>query len=269
MWYQEIEPGPGLAPYVHCIWVLENDRATASVERVVPDGRAEIAIHYRDRFEKWSHQDGVWEEQPRALFIGQAKESILLRSGLRSGIIGIRFQHAGAGHFVRTSMAETTNRILDLNDLSISFTKELEERVVLARSLQERVRIVMNFLERKLSAGKPDFVVNHAIRMITDRQGRVSLRNILEDLRISERQFERRFLEEVGLGPKGFARIIRFQNALKAIQELPDISLTDVAIRFGYSDQAHFIKEFKQFSGLTPTNYISESHQISDYFTSN
>ncbi len=269
MWYREIEPGRLLAPYVRCFWALETDRAAASIERIVPDGRPEIAVHYRDRFDKWSPQAGVWEKQPRTLFIGQARESVLLRSGLRSGIVGIRFQYAGAGHFLRISMGETTNQILDLNDVSIGLTKELEERVVLARALPERIRIVREFLEKKLLDREPDSLVNHAVRMITDRQGQVILKNILEDLQISERQFERRFVDRIGVGPKGFARIIRFQNALRTIQSTPRINLTEAAMSFGYFDQAHFIKEFKQLSGLTPTSYISEAHQMSDHFTSN
>jgi AraC-like DNA-binding protein len=265
--YKEVSPGNALKPFVHCFWILEVHQAMASIERIVPDGRPELVIHSGDPFEKWSPQQGLWQKQAPTLFIGQAREPVLLRTGLKSEVVGVRFRPAGAERFLKFCMAETTNQIFDLTELPLTSAKELTEQVSCCRSSEERLKFVKKFLENRLLDSSPDLLLHHIIRFISERYGSIELRDIAREFHISERQIERRFQNGVGLNPKYFARIVRFQSVLKAGRDRSQWNLTDLAMRFGYFDQSHFIKEFKQFSGLAPSQYFEERHSISDSFT--
>ena len=269
MLYQEIAPGPQLESFVHCFWILEFDGPETFVERILPDGRPEIVIHYQDTFEQHSPGTGKWETQNRALFIGPSCESLLLRPGRNSAVLGVRFRPGGASHFLKVPMAQMNGRIVEFSDLFSASAKELEERVVLGKDSRIRVEIMRKFLQDRLMDRSSDSVVSAAIRLIDRNLGQVRLRDIAHLLDVGERRLERHFHESIGLSPKHFARIVRFQNSLKILRSNTQSNLADVAFHSGYFDQSHFIREFKEFAGLSPANYLKEAHNLSDQFTAN
>ena len=269
MLYQEIPAGPQLDPFIHCFWILELDSPEPFVERVLPDGRAEIVIHYQNSFEQYSLHLRKWGVQKRSLFVGQSSESVLLRPGIRSGVIGVRFHPGGASQFLRMPMTELNGRIVELSDLFSSSAKELEDRVTLARNSRMRVQIVKKFLQDRLLDRSPDPIVSTAIHTILGSQGQIRSSDITRATDVGQRTLERHFRDAVGLTPKHFARIVRFQALIKAFQSQPKTNLTEIAIQFGYFDQSHFIREFKEFAGLSPANYLSQAHNLSDQFTAN
>lgn len=103
-----------------------------------------------------------------------------------------------------------------------------------------------------------DESIAYLVKTIVDSKGIVTIESILKNLSLGRRQIERKFLEHVGFSIKYYSRIIRFQSTLLTQFK----SLTDLAYTFNYADQAHFIREFKEFSGLSPREYFKGDRKI-------
>lgn len=208
--YREYPPAPALRPFVACYWTLA--APGGAPERVLPDGRAELVVHLADPF----------ENQARALFIGQQREAVMLRPQGRVEVFGVRFRPAGAAAFFRFPQSELAGRIVPLADLGV---KSWEAEMHDAPSTAVRRQRTDAFLLRRLHPPAPT------------AGG-------------SRRQFERQFLRTVGLPPKTWERIVRFQRAL-ALRRA-GMAWASVALEAGYYDQAHLIGDCRRITGLAP-----------------
>jgi AraC-like DNA-binding protein len=101
---------------------------------------------------------------------------------------------------------------------------------------------------------------------MNDSKGQVTIESLSKEFNISARQLERKFSSAVGLSPKFFTRIIRFQNIFRLVQNKQINSLTMLSYESGYYDQAHFIKDFKEFSGINPRSFFNQEHDLTDLF---
>jgi AraC-like DNA-binding protein len=117
-----------------------------------------------------------------------------------------------------------------------------------------RIAIVESFLYKKLAMRKTaDSQLTQAIRKIWKEDGNISTASLSKSVYLGERQLQRLFKNAVGISPKLYSRIIRFRSAYEQAQSGKSPGWADVAYNFGYTDQAHFVKDFKSFTGLTPT----------------
>jgi methylphosphotriester-DNA--protein-cysteine methyltransferase len=145
--------------------------------------------------------------------------------------------------------------------------RQTEERLNEARTLTHRVEIIETALLRLLSQNiGVDEVVENASRMIVENMGLAAIERVTGALGVNERTLERRFQQKFGLSPKRFSRIIRFQNFLNAARTEHGRSMLDTALSFGYYDQAHLIREFREFSGKTPVAFLGREHKLSEVF---
>ena len=220
------QPPPELAPYVHCYWTLKGE--SDGPQTIFPDGRSEIVIQRGDLFSS----DGA--VQPRAIFVGQMRGPVSIASTGKIDSIGIRFRPAGAHAFLRFSQSEIAGKILDLDDIDAKWAGDFSRSV--ERALFARLKT------------PPHGALDHAIRTIANARGAVSMDRVAESAEMTLRQLQRLFGERVGLDPKTFARIVRFQNVLSAAGD----TWAGVAADAGYFDQAHLIRDFRQFTGETP-----------------
>lgn len=240
--------------------------AVSEPEPVLPDGCPEIVFNLSDHFLR-IHDDHD-ETQPCSLIAGQITRSILIRPTGRVDLFGIRFTPSGASQIFGFAMSELTNQILDLDTLLGSVSFELEEKVNAARSFDARVAVFEEFALDRLATGSDlDPLAIAACEIISRTSGRSTVASLVGILNISERQFERRFKRSVGLSPKMFARIVRFQAAVRRFQTGSAPNFLDAALEFGYFDQSHLIRDFKEFSGVTPLVFFERNHTISDVFT--
>lgn len=256
-----------LAPYVKCYWMVEAEAMSGpgEPERVMPDGCMEMIIHYGDRFQLI--QDGQKETQSRAFVFGQIERFIDMMPSGRSGMIGVRFQPFGLQAFLDIPILHLNGHAVDLVDLFGREGRDLENRVLGATSFEQRARCVEQFLLLKFSNHQADPLIAHTIRSMSRNHGLTSMEALAMEHRLSVRTLERRFRQSAGLAPKTFARIFRFQNVFRLMETHPSIKLTQLALEAGYYDQAHFIREFREFAGMTPRAYFSNDHHFTDYFT--
>lgn len=149
------------------------------------------------------------------------------------------------------------NEYLDFNSIWSTLGKDLEEEVITASNDYSRIKIISSFLEKKWNKNRNyqgNIMISNAVNELINLDGVLDINNISDKYSLSGRQFERNFKKMTGFSPKHFHRISRFEKATKICLE-NRLKMTDIAYHFGYFDQAHFIKDFKQFSGFTPLAY--------------
>jgi AraC-like DNA-binding protein len=164
-------------------------------------------------------------------------------------------------------LAELTNTGKRIDDhLSVEYL-ELQEKLVLSRTEDERVNITNRFLEKQLSAIDYSFnKFEQLIREIRQGSGEIPMNELTDMSNMSQRTFQRHMKSHLGISPKSFNKVIRFREVLKYINENPEYDWQDILYTCGYYDQAHFIKDFKKYAGKTPGAFLREKHDLSKLF---
>ncbi len=154
--------------------------------------------------------------------------------------------------------SELCHRFLPIDSLCGNAGDGLIERIALAASTAERVQVLTSFFKAQLlRSSSLDTRIAGAVKHIRQQRGNVNIADLAGQCGFSKKQFERRFLAGSGFSPKLFARIVRFENAMRSYPEYPD--LTSLAYASGYYDQAHFIRDFNAFSGYSPAKFFALS----------
>ena len=265
MHYREIKPTPPLRSFVECFWTLEGDGSAdpSPPERILPDGCVELILNFGDRF--LQHVDGERRRQPRNFIVGQMTGPILISASGVVQLLGIRFQPGGTRRFLDLPANEITDRVVELGGLSSEFERDLLKSCEHAFELEQKMAAVDAFLVSRLGHGKFDANLLALAASIIDRRGLVSVDQLASGAGVSSRQLERRFLQEVGLGPKLLARIVRFQQVFRAVDSNP--AWAEVAVACGYYDQAHLIRDFNQFAQQTPAVLFASQSALTESFT--
>ena len=259
MKYREYSPCPRLAPFVKCFWTLEGAADnSSSPEPIYPDGCMEIVLNLADPFQR-IHVDGRIERQPGMFLVGQMDQFTRVQPGGPVRAFGVRFRPGGARPFLWFPQQEAAREIVSLESIEGRLKRQFEQAALDSGSNLERIARMETLLLSRLRP-RPEPGIEAALHSI---HSQLPMRAAIAESGWSERQFRRRFAEVVGIGPKVYSRIIRFQRALRAIER---VGFLPAALECGYYDQAHFIKEFKSFAGEAPAAYTSRRHPLADHF---
>jgi AraC-like DNA-binding protein len=239
MEYSQFNPSPATRSFLACLWTLDTD--SRDVQRIVPDGRPELIVHLGEPFD--ACHEGAWLRQPRCFLAGQLVEPLLVRSSGAGKVLAARFQPQGAARVFGAPMDTLAGAILPL-ELTCSTVAELET------ALLERLR-------------PADSIVDAAVERLLD--GSCDIAALASALHVSPRQLERRFKSAVGLSPKVFARIQRFQRVFREFES--GGKWVETAIACGYYDQAHLIRDMREFAGGAPSAIV-ESEELARHFLS-
>ena len=264
MLYQEFKPQPPLNRFVECFWTLESEVPSSHPERILPDGCVELILNFGARFSQ--HSGDAAALQPRNFLVGQMTGPIMISPGGPVQVLGIRFQPGGTVAFLRLPLHEITDQVVELGSLSSKFERELLRVASQSPSLVEKINAVERFMTRRVTSYDPDSRLLMLAARIVDSGGTVSVDQLAGDAGLSSRQLERRFLREIGLGPKLLGRIIRFQQVFRAVEQ-GESAWATLAVECGYYDQAHLIRDFKQFSQQTPAVLFSTQSALTESFT--
>jgi AraC-like DNA-binding protein len=135
---------------------------------------------------------------------------------------------------------------------------QLQQRLGDCDSFEARARVTDRFLSRICRARPSSDGISSAANQILLRQGEVQIGGLADAIGLSLRQFERRFTQQIGVRPKVYARIARFEAALDSKARPRAKSWAEIVCEFGYYDQMHLVHDFEQFSGETPTDLLTE-----------
>jgi AraC-like DNA-binding protein len=264
--FRLIRPAAALSRYIKHYWFLEMEACETVGERVVPTGYMELTFHFANHLLKRKRTE---ELQPGIILCGQKTDYFDVLPTGKTAMLSIQFFPHGAGVFFDLPISEMANETLDLYDLIGVPARELEEQLAGLPMLEDKVKHIEAFLLGRLLL-KTDHAWNriaHTIGLINQSNGMIKPDQLASEACLSRKQHERVFKEMVGLSPKQFLKVIRFQYTLSAHQHFPLDSLTELAYRCGYYDQSHMINDFRELSGITPKQYFNEcSNPASDYF---
>lgn len=261
--FQIIQPSLLLAPYVKHYWFLKADVNADTQQRIISDGYVSLVFHRGERM--CFSSDNTLQE--RAFLSGQSTGySDFIRNG-ETDMICVTFQPHGAKMFFELPMSELFEQSIPINALELPDLRELDDKLLSTHDNQTCVNFIEFFLLKHLSLTKEYNFKRMATVVQRINQGQMDIDSLAQTCCLSYKQFKRVFTEYIGSNPKEFLRIIRFQRALYIMQTSPQISLTNLTFDCGFYDQPHFVREFKHFTGYTPSEYLSIYSPYSDYFS--
>jgi AraC-like DNA-binding protein len=258
--YKTYQPHSDLRAFIKCYWTLEvRAEAGAQRQRIIPEGCLEMAFILGDDIKRYTSED-TFIIQPRAMVLGQITEPFFIEPTGYVNSFAVCFYPYGFANFVSTPIKDLANRETPLTVLFGEETaKELSQKIIEAKDTKARMEIIENFFFQRLNNQVSiDGIVKKTIDAMFLTKGSISIKAALHNDAAKRRQLERNFTKQIGISPKQLGRVIRLQTALKMMLKQGHESLTAIAYDSEYYDQAHFIKDFKEFTGTTPRDFFED-----------
>ena len=256
-----LRPGEPLSRFVELLWYYQNEPTAHSKERLMPDGCSSLVINLaEDTIRVYDAEDTRKVTRfSRSIFSGPRSECFAIDTDEQVCVLGVSFHAGGAAPFLRFPVEEVHNVSLDLDVLWGRLAQEVRDRVYCAPTPMAKLRLLEGVLLQQASGmleGHP--VVEYATRTIILAPQIARIAEVVQATGFSSRRFIEVFRQHVGMTPKLFCRVRRFQRVLQRITSGRPVHWTDVALDCGYFDQAHFIHDFRNFSGVNPTKYLAD-----------
>lgn len=245
-------PCEKLKPYVERLVISESEEE--KVYKVLPGTNLVIGFQYNGSLVH------VQEQQQVALqssgLTGLHDSFRVFKNSTATGSVLVYFRETGAASFFRVPIHELFRESVSLENFMLrSELLVVENQLLEAKTDLARIKVVEDFLLSRLKPVPPDGLVMEALALIHKSKGGIRIKELLEKLNISQSPLEKRFRRVVGTSPKKFASIVRFKHLIEGHK--PQNSLTELSYEAGFYDQAHFIKEFKTFTGETPEKFFA------------
>ena len=205
------------------------------------------------------------EKKLSELFLyGQTIEPISLATQGNFSFIVFQLYPFASKHLLNVDPKELNDECYDLLEVGTMDTASFHQKLMSTSDLMEQVEILSDLMEALLSArhNHEDTRIHHAIHQIIRNKGIGKISQIRESVFMTERTFERNFLNEVGFTPKQFARIIQFQSTIERLSGNQVDTFTDLAYQSGFADQSHFNRVFKSYTGLSPKQYHKQVMRV-------
>lgn len=245
-------PSPALADYICYFWSLDT-LSSPYTELVYPTGNIQLIFHYRDPFID-KNSSGYEINQPKFSVCGQKRSFSNVTAPRNCGMIAAVLKTETASALLGLPLHEITDSIISLTDIHGRWKNHACE---FADSKDDiaRIKLIENFLIRNMNTKSlyHSYFIRACVAEIRSSRGLDMPFKSMEKFNLSERSLQRLFKEHVGLPPKKFSEIVKFENSIALFNR--GKTMTDICYEAGYYDQSHFIKSFKQFTGLTPTEY--------------
>lgn len=251
-------PGPALSRFIDNLWAL-SDAPEHARERIFPSGTIELVVNLvEDDFRICSApaQAEPLRRLPGAIVSGCYSAPFEFDTRAHASVVGVHFKPGGAAAFLRVAPGELADTHVALEDLWGRSAIELREQLCGAPNVQERFRILERALRGRLALGRePRNAVAYTVGEL--ERPKVDVGRVTRELGLSRRRMIEIFTEDVGMTPKRYARVRRFQRALTMATASPSPPWAAVALSCGYFDQAHLCREWGELTGVSPSALIA------------
>lgn len=261
MIYLEHRPAPPLGDFVEMLWYCAEYRATHRREIVFPSGATALILALsHDHLPNWSsdltHPAPV-SNDGAALIAGPHTGYIVIDTAALDSLLGVHFRPAGAFALLGgTPLEEFRNRHVPIDAVwTPGEVAELRERASLAATPRAKFEVLEGALLARLSAVGPPPALTHAVHRLTDAPHIETVASVAQQTGLSARRLGDLFRQHVGVPPKVFCRIRRFRLAVERMNEGREVRWAELAVDCGFYDQSHFLREFREFSGINPNDY--------------
>ena len=239
-----------------------------SVDRFLPDGYTYVVFDLTD-YPKFIYDNHTLKEIQscrNVWFSGIREKYITIPSGRDSEMFIIYFRKGKAYPFTEMPMNELTDYVVDgelvMSNQILSMRETLLELLTVQQKFIYAEQYLRNIFSKKLIANP---FVDYSVNLILQQPHQLAINRLSEKVGYSQKHLIKIFKEHVGVAPKVFLRIIRFQRAIQEIEANRSANWTSIAFESGYYDQAHFINDFREFSGFTPNQYLKMKSDFTNY----
>lgn len=264
--YNMQKPQGALADYVRFFWSLEahiSDMPLPFVHRALPDNCVELIFYCKGKL-SISSLDGDEGHTFDSGIFGQVKKFRQFRTNSDFSLFGVYLYPYSFKTLFNLPVHHLSNEMIDTGAIWGAEGKELEEKIMLAKSNEQRIHLISRFLLARIKTVRnQDSAFVKQIKSVIDHNSLLSVSSFADDCNLSRRQFERKFKEFAGFSPKDFFNIVRFKNVLKEVEQ-NNKSLAQIAINAGYYDQSHFANEFRKLAGYTPKEFVLNNQEEVD-----
>ncbi|MCA1585673.1 MAG: AraC family transcriptional regulator [Acidobacteria bacterium] len=257
MRYEQRRPAAPLDAFVESIWICENEPRPCRLERILPHGAAQLLVNLKeDETRSYHTANGSCLRSPGAIVAGMATRFQIIDTDEQEHVVGVSFRPGGTTAFFATPAHDLCDVDVPLDALwGAQGTALLREALLAA----PRAEAKLDVMERALTVAWRERALHPAVAFaLADFRARPSLTRIAavtDRISLSPKRFIERFKAEVGVTPKRYCRLLRFQRAVTRAHAGTRLDWSQVALGCGYFDQAHLIHDFQAFAGLTPTAY--------------
>jgi AraC-like DNA-binding protein len=252
MFYRSHVPAPPLAEFVEWFWYCE-DVPTRDRARILPSGTVEMVFNLRD--DEVRLEAPVRRRLSGAVISGAYGGFLVVDPMQHASMIGVHFKPGGAAPFLGTAPGDLTDAHANLEAIWGRSAVELRERLCAAATPAERFAVLEQILLRRLArAPGRHRAVSTALAAFEQPEARV--RDVAARAGLSQRRFIQVFAAEVGLTPKLYGRVRRFQRARAMVRPGTSPDWARIAVECGYFDQAHLIRDFRAFAGFSPVAFL-------------
>lgn len=256
--YQTYQPHPDLASLVKFYWTLDVPAlAETQRQRIIPGGTLEMAFILGDDIKRYTTGD-EFIIQPRSMMLGQITGPFFIEPTGYVNSFAVCFYPYALANFVSTPIKELANKETPLSVLfGDEIAQDLGQHIRNAADTESRIAIIEAFLFEQLNnRASIDAIVKTTIDTMFSTNGNLSIKDMMKNDASQRRQLERKFIAQVGISPKQLCKVIRLQTVLNMLINQPSKSLSQIAYDSDYYDQAHFTKDFKEFTGMTPGEFF-------------
>jgi AraC-like DNA-binding protein len=256
LYYTPVSP---LLDFVDDFWLYDGYTQPHFKERILPSGTIELVINLRDdelRIYDAAHPDRC-NRFSGALVSGAYGGFFVIDTAEEASIMGVHFKPGGAFPFLGLPAGELADVHVNLETLWGRSAVELRERLCGAATPLERFRLLEEALLAHLFRPlEHHYAVPTALDVLVQTDARATVRDIARHIGLSQRRFIQVFTEEIGLTPKRFSRVRRFQRTIALARRTTAPDWARLAVDCGYFDQSHLIRDFLMFSGFSPSDYL-------------
>ena len=267
MLYQKFKPGIILQPFVECFYLWEHYQ-TMHVPMLVespPNGYTAMVFNYGD----WYCVENIKQGQelaPRCFLTGQLTTNYRLHLSGTIAMVGIVFKPAVFGSIFRIPMVELTNKRISLEAVFGSEIEFITEQIAEATCPAAKIAVLQNFLIRKITSQSFSLdIIDNAVDIILEKKGIIAVKDLVTQLGVNRRQFERKFIQKVGLSPKYYSRLKRLSYICSLLINHRNPDWQEVIYAGGFYDQSHFIKDFVEFIQQNPSLYYKQHQELINY----
>ena len=265
MYYQKFQPRKELTSYIECYYIWESNQENTARLKVEspPPAFTSIVFNYGDDYIVSSSKTKE-QKVPRQFMVGQHTRSYTLHLPGKIAMAGIVFKPTGIAALLQVPMFVLTEERIDL---SVFVPSEIVEatscKIENAANAEQRVLLLEDFIYSFYLKNKPvPDVIDRAANLIVEKHGLVNINELCKELFISQRTFERKFLQKVGLSAKYYARLRRIGYICHQMAGKKDINWQELYYSGDFCDQSHFIKDFTEFTGRSPTEYLATNKEL-------
>ncbi len=251
-------PPPPLSDFISVIWYWDGYCQPHSRERLLPNGAMTIAFNLGERPTSLDHPDSYrGDVSSTQVICGARSTSMIVDTANMVTTLGIQFKPGGGFPFLRMPASELSDQCVTLDEVFGSGARGLREKLLQSPTPAGKFAVAEQWLLSRAKQLQRHPAVAFATERFEGGSFAQPLSAVMDRIGYSQRHFNQLFAGEVGLTPKRFLRVRRFQRVLASLSGCESVDWAELALRCGYYDQPHFAHDFRSFAGLTPAEYLA------------